>query len=310
MFCTSCGHNIEEGMAFCTSCGAAAGGRGQAAPGAAPGAPVTSPDVTAPGVPVTPPDVTAVLPIVTPPAPAPVRATAAAAPLTSMPQPSRRRAWLVVPLVVLLLIAITAGGGYAAYKAGLIGSGETQTVVIDDEETTPTASPKDPAAAGASDSEAPASTTLTKQDSFVALQNHYLTLWKLHAGLGLQDKDGYSGTGFVFEAGGFNSTIGAADLAVRNTLVTRCKEWVDKITAGQDELTALKVDPAYEGQKAAIANLYAFMFHRTDAMHQAAVIAVDRPDRDSGWGGALQPRSKDNRVKFENAYPAAKPIAQ
>lgn len=292
MFCRECGNTLGEGAEFCGKCGTRVVRSTDSAPAPAGAA--------------------ATVPFAAPVAPA---AAAPVAPATA----KRRRplVWVAVTLVVVLTLV---GGGAAAWALGAFDSlsgaesaedsSRDRDSRADDDDDSPRRASSDSGDDDASTAEEvqPEPDTLSSEQSFAALQAHYEKLWTLHAAIGLQDADAYTGTGFVFEAGGFNQTIGHPDRAVREELVARCKAKLDEITAAADECSGLAVDPAYAADQERLEALYDHLFNRTDALYQSALVAVDNPDRDSGWGAALQPRSKDNRVAFEEAYPDSEPV--
>ena len=299
MYCTGCGNALAADAAFCTKCGTKAPVAGQMAAAEAP------PQDTAE--------------VVQSAEPAPVVPALAAAPAR---RASGRLALWIVGGVVLITVA-----GVAASQIGLFGgivkeesasSAGGRGKKSEDAKATGASAEtaEDAAPAGGAplqDGELPAGhpaiggTALTAAESYDLLAAHYATLWDLHEKIGIQDEGEYTGTGFVFEPGGFNDSIGHTDKAVREELVERCRDLMAQVMAERDKLTSTVVDPAYESQQATLFGLYGALMMRVESMYDAAGAAVDNPAREDGWGDKLQPRSKDGRQRFESDYPGAKP---
>jgi len=307
LFCRGCGQPLKEGAEFCGQCGT------KVAAGSVP--------PTSAAAPVSP-DTTQVMPPVTPAVPPHgVAAAQQAAPARRTP---------VGLIIAAVVVVVLLGGGVAAWALGAFDpvveaiagdptaedarddndreSGAARDSEADEDEDAGDEGSSAGEGEGDEGGESGESATLSAEDSYEALVAHYDRVWALHAEIGLQDPNAYTGTGFVFDPGGFNEKIGHPDLAEREALVEACRAKVERVTSAREELAAINMDSAYAQDKTAIMALYDYLFNRTDAMYQAALAAVENPDRDTGWGSVLQPRSKDNRAAFEAAYPGAEPV--
>ncbi len=273
MFCRSCGQHLNDDAVFCNGCGVQL----RASDGA---------DVTAPMPPVGGGGVPVVV-------------------------PRRSNATLIVALAVVGVLVV--GGAVAAGlyftgafdKAGVTTSRTDEGTASSDKKVS--RDPKDGATDGATDGSEDTA-ALSDDASYDLIAEHYLKLSDLADEVGRANSDGtYGGTGFAYDV--FNSSIGSADLGVRETLVDKCQEMLDTVSGQKQSLDEAQVYAAYQPQKETLLGLYGLLEKRMNAMLGAAKAAVSDPS-ESSWRPILSPASTDSREQFEAEYPSAEPVRQ
>lgn len=273
MFCRSCGQQLNDDAVFCNGCGLQ----------------LKVPEGA---------DVTAPMP----------RIGGGDAPLLG---PKRSNVGLIVTLAIVGVLVV--GGAVAAGlyftgafdKAGATASRTDEGTASSDKKASgdTQTDATDEGADGTDDSAA-----LSDDASYDLIAEHYVTLSDLADQVGRANSDGtYGGTGFAYEV--FNSSIGSADLGVRETLVEKCQAMLDTVSGQKQGLDEAQVSAAYQSQKATLLTLYGLLEKRMNAMLGAAEAAVDDPS-ESSWRPILSPASTDSREQFEALYPSAEPVRQ
>jgi len=285
MFCRSCGKQLNDEAQFCNGCGTQLKVVDAAAP--APRPPV---DVQAPFVVPEPP---------------------AAVPLAPQATASKPNVGLIVALIVagvLVVGAAVATGLYFTGAFGKVGIASTRT----DEGTAKakkgaTSSEEDTAVIDGDGDGAENTATLSDDESYDAISEHYFRLGTLSADVGKAYTDEYGGTGFAYDV--FNKKIGVSDASVREELANECQDMLGTISGAKQGLDELRVSSSYEPQKETLLGLYALLERRMQAMLGAAEAAVSNPE-ESAWRPILTPSSTETREQFDAEYPSAEPVRQ
>lgn len=285
MFCRNCGKVLDEGAAFCGSCGSRVE---QAAGPTGPEAAVTVPLQPVPPVPEAPipqatiplPPAQSAYPAYPPTAAAPPYAQPYGAPAEAPVAPASKTP-LLIGVGVLVAVAVAA---LVLWQTGVLpgwlnGGSKTPTSTVNvgvttsttggpaviDETTTPLPPPDEPP-----------STALPDSESYDALVNEWGTIVSLRAEFGEKFPGESKGSGWIYDT--WSRRIGAkSSRADRVDLAAEATDWARRIDAEADRFAALEMSSAYSSSQDDLMGILAYLSERAHVYSATSEYAVDNP---------------------------------